>query len=51
MNFINLDHVSKVIEDYDLLTIIDRSDHSTVFKALDKHNGLIVAIKAINLIN
>ena len=33
MNFINLDHPTTSLEDYDILAIIDRSDYSTVYKA------------------
>ncbi|CAD8122239.1 unnamed protein product [Paramecium sonneborni] len=51
MNFISLDHQIHSIEDYDILCALDRTDYSTVYKALDKKTGLIVAIKVINLVN
>ncbi|KAM3136419.1 hypothetical protein pb186bvf_011554 [Paramecium bursaria] len=52
MNFISLDHKVHSIDDYDILCAIDQStQYSSVYKAIDKKTGRIVAIKVINLVN
>lgn len=51
MNFISLDHKIHTIDDYDQLCAINKTDFTTVYKALDKTSGRIVAIKVINLVN